>query len=210
MKTPLAILCFVLLYCSCVGKHDTKASAAQVLKKEAPSLTSGDTLNIAPLNANIKWNGTKMKGSGKHEGKIRLKKGFLLTENKQLTGGSFTIDMNSITVTDIPAHEPVAKRNLINHLKSDDFFSTATYPEANFTITNVIQKEANTVIIEGNLTIKNTTKAIAITGQYHNNILETTFTFDRTLWDIAYTGSWVKNTFVDKDVLLEISISAQP
>jgi hypothetical protein len=46
-------------------------------------------------------------------------------KNNILTGGEFTIDMNSITCADVTDADGNAK--LIGHLKGDDFFATNSY-----------------------------------------------------------------------------------
>ena len=44
-----------------------------------------------------------------------------------LTGGSFVVDMNSITTTDL---EGGSADKLEGHLKSDDFFGVQSHPKA--------------------------------------------------------------------------------
>ena len=59
--------------------------------------------------------------SGMHEGTVKLSTGHLLLRDGKIMGGEFIADMNSISITDIPSHEPVPRRRLRNHLKSEDF-----------------------------------------------------------------------------------------
>lgn len=110
--------------------------------------------NVDTAYSVINWTGHKV--TGKHEGKVMIKNGNLQFTDGKLTGGSFDVDMNSITCTDLQG-EGAAK--LVGHLKSDDFFGVATYPTAKFVITRAIPQDTkgNYKII-GNLTIKNTTK----------------------------------------------------
>ena len=75
----------------------------------------------------------------------------------KIVGGTFVIDMNSITCTDIKDDQYNAK--LVGHLKSDDFFGVEKFPTATFEITGASpiadaaagQPNYN---VEGNLTIK--------------------------------------------------------
>ena len=69
-----------------------------------------------------------MRGAGKHEGKIALKSGYFITQNGQLKGGKFIVDMQTIEVTDIPKHDPIPRNNLKNHLKNADFFDVGKFP----------------------------------------------------------------------------------
>ena len=154
----------------------------------------------------IHWKGTKMKGLGKHEGQIELEDGFFTITNNLLTGGHFIANMNSIEVTDIPAHEPVPRGRFNDHMKSEDFFDTATYPVSKFEITGIQYKTTNSLIISGNLTLKDITRNISFAANYKEKTFETGFTIDRFQWNIGYEGSWVDKTLVDKDIVLEIQL----
>ena len=90
---------------------------------------------INTAESSIHWLGKKV--TGQHEGNISLVSGKLEMEGDVLTGGSFTVDMNSMTVTDIEGENA---EKLKGHLKSDDFFGVATHPEATLTFTSVEAK----------------------------------------------------------------------
>lgn len=100
----------------------------------------------------IEWLGEKV--GGEHKGMISIKKGDLHFDGDKLSKVSIVMDMTSITCTDIENAEYNAK--LIRHLQSDDFFSTASNPEATFTSTSVKLLDAKTGKYEvvGNMTIK--------------------------------------------------------
>ncbi len=98
--------------------------------------------------SNIEWTGRKVTGS--HNGTIALKGGTLVTNEGRLTGGRFVVDTASISILDVT--DPSTNAQFAGHLASDDFFSTAQYPEAVFEITGV-----NDRCISGNLTIKGIT-----------------------------------------------------
>lgn len=210
MKYLYSILMFSACLFSCIGKHDSDAQKA-IITEEHPAVVNhiSDTIILTPKLATIYWKGTKMRGAGKHEGTIDLKKGIFLTRDNHLIGGSFIVNMSSIAVTDIPEHEPIPRANLNNHLKSADFFDVTKYPQATFEITKVNEVTTDSLNVIGNLTIKDITKTISIGATYRNTTFATTFTFDRSLWDIAYTGSWADKTFVDKDVELRINITTK-
>jgi len=77
----------------------------------------------------IKWNAKKIVGG--HVGTINLQDGTLQTDKGKISGGGFTIDMNSMACTDAP--------KLTGHLKNEDFFNVPTYPTAKFVIAKPIQ-----------------------------------------------------------------------
>ncbi len=111
----------------------------------------------------IRWKGTKMMRTGKHEGTLKLKEGVLLFKEDILIGGYFIADMNSIEITDMPAHETIAIRNLTTHLKSD--FDVLQYPTSKFEITRVEYLNNYMLKIRGNMTIKDVTRNISISAQ---------------------------------------------
>jgi polyisoprenoid-binding protein YceI len=58
----------------------------------------------------------------------------------------------------------VRDENLNGHLASPDFFDTERYPEINFTSTG-IRTDDGELVVEGDLTIKGTTKRVESRGQ---------------------------------------------
>ena len=71
---------------------------------------------IIPEKSNIVWKGHKV--TGDHEGFISVKSGFLTFNNDKLSGGEITVDMSTISNTDL---EGDYKKKLEGHLKSADF-----------------------------------------------------------------------------------------
>jgi polyisoprenoid-binding protein YceI len=57
------------------------------------------------------------------------------------------------------------------HLKSDDFFNAEKYPTIHFVSTSV-SRDGNDITIQGNLTIRETTKAITLTGVYEGTMVD--------------------------------------
>ena len=108
----------------------------------------------------VVWKGYKVTGS--HEGTISLKSGFLSFEEDKLVGGEFVMDMTSLLCTDL---EGEYKGKLEGHLKSDDFFGTATYPTASLMITDVEANGKNSYAVTGDLTIKGITKPVVLNGK---------------------------------------------
>lgn len=87
--------------------------------------------------------------------------------------GSFTDYDATLTVTDgepqligivRPQSVVVKDENLAGHLQSPDFFDTERYPEITFRSTSIRRGEGDEVVIDGDLTIKGTTKAVEARG----------------------------------------------
>ena len=153
----------------------------------------------------VKWKGTKMLGTGSHEGTVKFSQGELLLSDGKLAGGRFVVDMASIYITDIPLSDPVPRRNLTSHLNSD--FETGLFPEATFDIT-AVEAHGATYQITGALTIKGVANTITLTATEApgGTCFTAKFSFDRHLWDIGENGSWLEQKLVDAEVFLEISI----
>lgn len=136
----------------------------------------------------LTWVGKKVTGS--HTGAINIAEGSFVTNGKKVTGGSFAIDMTSIT--DIDKNE-----RLVGHLKSDDFFSTEKNPKATFLIT-MITGDKDQYTIKGNLTIKGITNEVEFPATIQTDAKQLTakakILVDRTKFDIKFrSGNFFEN-----------------
>ena len=95
------------------------------------------------------------KVTGQHEGNINLVSGSLMMNDGILTGGSFVVDMTSLNTTDLQGN---SKQKLEGHLKSNDFFGVATYPQAKLVFTSVESKGSGLYTVTGDFTIKGPTE----------------------------------------------------
>jgi polyisoprenoid-binding protein YceI len=160
------------------------------------------TLAVDPAKSELTWNAKKV--GGQHTGKVKVAKGSLTINANKLTGGTFSMDMTSINVTDVTDEGMNAK--LTNHLKSEDFFSVEKNPASTFKITKAtpIAKakagEAN-YTITGDLTIKGITNSVTFpaTVNLTNTSAQATakIEIDRTKYDIKYRAAII-GTAADK------------
>ncbi|MBD3748038.1 MAG: YceI family protein [Sphingobacteriales bacterium] len=119
---------------------------------------AAEVYSVDVNKSKIEWIGKKL--TGQHTGEIKLASGVLNYDGETLTGGSFIINMNSITNKDLSKSSAA---NLLGQLKSEDFFSVDKYPTAKFVITSVKNMNAENATITGDLTIKGITKPISFT-----------------------------------------------
>ena len=141
---------------------------------------------INASKSKISWVGEKV--TGKHTGTINIKDGSLTFKNNKLIGGTVTVDMNSITVTDLTGE---AKGNLEGHLKAADFFGTDKHPTSKMVFKSVKAKSGNVYTVTADLTIKNITKPVTFDLTVDKNSATTTFKVDRTKYDITYKSGSV-------------------
>lgn len=158
---------------------------------------TSSTFSVSNVNleaSTITWKGYKV--TGEHTGNVKLKSGALNFNNGVLTGGSFEIDMKSITCTDMQGEWA---DKLVGHLKSDDFFGVEKYPVSKFVITKVISRGTpGSYKVIGNLTIKGTTKEIKfdtnVKEEAGNYVATGNMKLDRSEYDIRYgSGSFFDN-----------------
>lgn len=147
-------------------------------------IPAGDyTLDLAA--SVFAWHGEKVLGA--HDGFIKISSGNFTVADGKIVGGKFTVDMNTISNTDL---EGGAREKLVNHLKSVDFFNSAEFPQAEFVITKVEESADSAVKITGDLKIKNITKEISFAADLNfkeGKVFATAeFDLDRTLWDIRF------------------------
>jgi polyisoprenoid-binding protein YceI len=111
------------------------------------------------------------------------------------------MDMQSIKNVDLTDQEYNAK--LINHLKSDDFFSVTKYPTSLLEITKVEGTGAN-LTVTGNLSIKGKTNPVSfpvtVSKSGKENVYKGTITVDRSKYDVRYGSKSFFNDLGDKAI----------
>ncbi len=121
MKTNFLNILFVaFLGLAVVGCKD-KAKEAETTDAETVAETTAEATkySVDTAASTITWKGYKPTGS--HDGTIAVESGVVTVKDGAIESGTFLIDMNSITVTDIPAEEEMNGK-LVGHLKNADFF----------------------------------------------------------------------------------------
>ncbi|WP_298536470.1 YceI family protein [uncultured Algibacter sp.] len=206
----VSILSFTVISCK------DKVKEATTTEAEAPastdSTTNSETYLANTETSTIEWKGSKPTGS--HNGTIAIESGSLEISEDNIIGGTFNIDMTSITVKDIPA-EDEKNGKLLGHLNSPDFFDSENHPMATFTVTGTENSDGKTML-SGNLAIKgienNITFQVTLSKNKENVILSSeTFSIDRSKWDIRYgSKSFFDNLgdkFINDDIELKILVN---
>lgn len=131
--------------------------------------------------------------------------------------GSFVIPIASITNFDLP--DPV-KQDLLNHLKSPDFFNLALHPNAEFRITKVTPySKADTTaiaganyLVTGNFSMVGETHSInfpaKITTTKDSLKTEAVFKIDRTRWGMKSFTDPAKGLYILPNVDIHLNIQA--
>ena len=144
-----------------------------------------------PGESSLLWTGRS--SGGRHTGTLAVREGTLLHEGDGLKG-LFTLDMDSITNTDLAGTDLQAV--LEDHLKSDDFFFVSHFPTCTVEITDM------TPLPDAPATWPNcrATAVVTLRGAAREIVFEATlrpldggrlalmanFDIDRTRWGVLY------------------------
>lgn len=169
-------------------------------------------MSVNVPESKVVWLGKKV--TGEHTGTINIASGDLEFSDNKLSGGSFEIDMSSITNSDIENEE--YKQKLVGHLKSDDFFGVEKYPTSTLVIKNVEAKSANKYHVNGEITIKGITKSIEFPVEVSlvdsKASASATITIDRSEFDVKYgSGSFFEglgDKMIYDDFTLNVTLVA--
>lgn len=175
-------------------------------------LAFGQTKKLT--SSDVHWWGYKIAKTeaSSHDGTVNVKSGNLVLKNGAVVGGTFVLDMTSLTSTDLTG-EYQGKLN--GHLKNGDFFEVEKFPTATYKITSV-KKNTNkdyNFVVTGNLTVKGKTAPVSfpakITSANGVVTLESDkFSFDRQKFDVAYKST-MQDVMVKDEVDMKVKISVK-
>ena len=172
-----------------------KTIAVTLVAVLSTAAVSAQTKNINTTTSTIEWVGKKV--TGQHNGTVNFKDGALVFKKNKLAGGTFTVNMTSLTATDLSG-EYQGKLN--GHLKADDFFGTDKFPTATLVFKKIGTKSANVYNVTADLTIKGITKPVTFEMTVANNTATTKFMVDRTKYDIKYNSKSFFESIGDKAI----------
>jgi polyisoprenoid-binding protein YceI len=178
-----------------------KSIALALVVAFATVSVSAQTKKIDAAKSSINWLGKKV--TGQHNGTVNFKEGALVFNGKKVAGGNFTVDMTSLTATDLQG-EYQGKLN--GHLKADDFFGTEKFPTAKLVFKKIAVKSTNVFTVTADLTIKGITKPVTFDLATTANTASTKFMVDRTKYDIKYGSGTFFTSIGDKAIADEFEL----
>ena len=210
----LSLMAFSFASCDNAPKGDEAA----VTDEQAAADAAGQSFVVDTTGSTIRFTGN---GVGKnHPGKFKVTDGNLAVANNTITGGSFTIDINSM---DMEEEGEMIDTKLRPHLLSADFFDGEKYQTAKFEVTSVTPYTENAdnksvvpganYIISGNLTLKDVTKNVTFPAKVEvkdNGVdAKANFDIDRTQWNMAYgNDKSLGDKFISETVNIEVDLKA--
>lgn len=182
-----------------------KSLSIFVLALTLTSAVMASTQKVDVQKSKVEWTGKKV--TGQHTGTIDIQQGAVEVNKGKLTGGKIVMDMQSIKNVDLT--DPEYNTKLINHLKSDDFFSVVKYPTSQLEITKVEGTGTN-YTVTGNLTIKGKTNPVSfpvtVSKEGKDNVYKGTLTVDRSKYDVRYGSKSFFNDLGDKAISDEFAL----
>lgn len=203
----LLLAAMPLMVTSCTSAPEGEAAKTGEAQEAAKAEATAEVYNVNTETSVIKWVGNKVTGS--HNGTLKLSSGTLTVKGTEITSGSFIMDMNTITDTDLQPGK--GKEKLEGHLKTGDFFETEKFPTGKFEVVSAKKGEGNTYELTGNLTLRDVTKSVTFKANVDvaNGALKASapqFTIDRLLWGIKYEG--MKDDLINQNIGLSIELNA--
>lgn len=194
-----------MIACKVDSKNKVETTGEE---KVETKVTADASYNVLTDKSTLAWKG--FKPTGTHDGTVGISKGTMSLAGNDLVGGKFMIDLNDMVCLDIPADKK-GNADLVGHLKSEDFFDVAKFPNATFEITDVAKADGK-VNVSGNLTIKGITKNITIPATFASangfvTFKSDKFKFDRTEFGIKYKSTKLVDVIKEKSIddLVEMS-----
>ena len=202
MTVAQAIICFL-------GKYSFRGLLYFLLF--VSSVSQSAEFKIISSSSEIKWKATKVMGG--HNGIVKISSGSLKIDKGNIVGGVFKADMRSITCLDLDPKGPWNGK-LVNHLKSDDFFSVDKHPYSTFKINTSKKVKEGNYSIAGDLIIKGIKKplnfkaSIKVDGKQFK--ADGDITFDRTDYNIRFrSGKFFEglgNRLIHDKVTLKVNL----
>lgn len=172
-------------------------------------LAFGQTKNVT--SSTLNWWGYKVaktEGS-QHTGTINLKSGNIVLKGKNIVGGTFVLDVNSLVSTDLSGED----QQRLHKSLLEGFFEGQKYPTATYKITSVKPLAANKVQVNGNLTAKNKTHQVSFPATISMDkgvvkLVSDKFSFDRQKFDIKHSST-MRDMIVKDDIDMKVELTAK-
>lgn len=223
VKNALWIVIASFLAFSCASDPaGDKAEVSDKVEIDSTTTTGATDYAVNTEVSKVTWVGTKP--NGRHEGTFNITEGTVKVEGDNIVGGTYIIDIKSLTVTDEGADDEM-KAKLAGHLAGEDFFQVDSFPTAKFEIASVepytapetteeVSEEDKkyiladpTHMVSGNLEMHGVTKNIKfpakITITEDKVSAKAQFNINRKDWNMSYKAD---ESFGDKIIYPTVHI----
>ena len=208
MKYSLSLLItFGIVFSSCSkAKKESSETNVSIKSPPGPLIKEGEYI-INTDSSIVKWTGREIT-TKIHYGTLNLKKGIINVNDRGTFSGKVIVDMNTINVQDLSGR---GKNALEGHLRSNDFFSVESYPEATISFKDIDLNKIGE--FDGNLTIKDISGPVKLSGEINKKGqgFESTIklSFDRTLFNVQFRSGKFYENLGDKLIYDDIELEAK-
>lgn len=208
-KFILPVLLMATIMTSC-GSDAVEATD----EKEVKEVAITATYSTLGDHNHVDWQAWHVGKTGERSGSISIMSAEASVNEGMLAGGTWVLDMKSVTVTNFKGDETPKNAKLQGHLMSEAFFLTDSFPTSTFEITSSMDTmigESNTMI-SGNLTMKGVTKNISFPAKVEISetgvsITSGTFEINRTDWGLSYLAAGMEGVLADQVIDNEIAFT---
>jgi hypothetical protein len=229
MKSVYLIPLVLFTFIACT--REPKSDQAMVGEVQESETTEDNEKYFIPAGNVIHWVGTKP--TGRHNGTIRISKGYVSVLDTRIVGGKFEMDMKDIQILDLKS-DPTNHDKLSNHLRSPDFFDVENFPTGEFEITSIEpltdsikvsdDREPGFTVsdpnyaVSGNLTLRGKTLGITFPARLDQKedllLISAAFNIDRTQWGISYRDETkvegrIKDKFIHNTVNVRFDLEIE-
>ncbi|WP_346857377.1 YceI family protein [uncultured Draconibacterium sp.] len=175
----------------------------------------GTVYEVDKRSSVVHWSGSGL--AGRHTGYVLIGSSSFKTQKDKLVEGHVELDLNTIDCRNYEFQD--WNEQLVDHLKSDDFFAVDKYPSAEFSLTTIEKTEDPMVYtIKGELGLKGITNDISFPARIHISndklLVLGTASIDRTQWGIKFaSGRFFKNLgdeLINDEIEIEFELVAKP
>jgi len=199
----------LLLITGCSTKDKNSSKEVKVLSIIETKLNAG-RYNVLEDSSQVLWE-CEWLGGASHDGSVQLISGSIDISSASDVSGNFIVDLNSMKCFDLK--NEFTNKKLIGHLKSDDFFDVANYPNAVLELASGKNISGNEFKFNGNLTIKGRTHPITFKGTVIENNLyydaELKLIFDRSKYDVRYRSASLFSDLGDRIIADDVKLNVK-
>ena len=199
----------LLLITGCSTKDKNSSKEVKVLSVIETKLNKG-LYNMLEDSSQVLWE-CEWLGGAKHDGSVQLVSGSIDISETSDVNGKFIVDLNLMKCFDLK--NEFTNKKLIGHLKSDDFFDVANYPNAVLELVSGKNISGNEFKFNGNLTIKGRTHPVTFKGTVVENNssydADLKLIFDRSKYDVRYRSASLFSDLGDRIIADDVKLTVK-
>ena len=199
----------LLLITGCSTKDKNSSKEVKVLSVIETKLNKG-LYNMLEDSSQVLWE-CEWLGGAKHDGSVQLVSGSIDISETSDVNGKFIVDLNLMKCFDLK--NEFTNKKLIGHLKSDDFFDVANYPNAVLELVSGKNISGNEFKFNGNLTIKGRTHPVTFKGTVVENNssydADLKLIFDRSKYDVRYRSASLFSDLGDRIIADDVKLNVK-